>query len=68
MPLVEAALKEFDPVKRQAMSRELLAVNAKNAPIIFLTDGIELIGYAGRIKNFKAANLVVDYHTMERNR
>lgn len=55
-------------MKRQAMFRELLAINAKNAPIIFLTEGIEVIGYAGRIKNFKAVNLVVNYHTMELNR
>ncbi len=66
--LVEAALKEFYPAKRQAMFRELLAINGKNAPIIFLTEGIEVIGYAGRIKNFKAVNLVVNYHTMELNR
>lgn len=64
MPLIKAQAAEFDPKKREALLQELLAVNAANAPIIFLTQGTESMAHSPKLKNFKQVNQVLNYEEM----
>jgi peptide/nickel transport system substrate-binding protein len=64
MPLVKAQAEEFDVAKREALLQELLAKNAANAPIIFLTQGTESMAHSPKIKNFQQLNQVLNYEHM----
>ena len=65
MPLVNAMITEMDSKKREQILHELLRINAENAPIIFLTEGIEAVTYNPKIKNLKVVNLIINYHELE---
>ncbi|MSO65422.1 MAG: ABC transporter substrate-binding protein [Alphaproteobacteria bacterium] len=65
LPLIQAQAQEFDPKKRQEILSRLLRMNAENAPIVYLTEGIEVITHSAKIKNFKAVNLAINYYEME---
>ncbi len=64
MGLVKAQAEEFDVAKREAVLKELLAKNAANAPIIFLTQGTESMAHSPKIKNFEQVNQVLNYTEM----
>ncbi|CAN0485699.1 unnamed protein product, partial [Laminaria digitata] len=64
MSLVKAQASEFDVKKREALLQELLAMNANNAPIIFLTQGTESMAHTPKLKNFKQTNQVLNYEAM----
>ncbi|MSO64743.1 MAG: hypothetical protein EXQ85_02885 [Alphaproteobacteria bacterium] len=65
MPLVNAQAAEMDPVKREAILKELLAKNSANAPIIFLVAGSESMGYHAKLTNFSQLNLHLNYNEMK---
>lgn len=52
MPPMEAADREFDPVKREAMMRDLMRMANEEALSLFLVEGIDLVGLGPRVKNF----------------
>ncbi len=64
MDLIEAAYVEFDVDKREAMLQEALKVNAANAPIIYLIEFEEAMGYNPKITNFKNVNLWIAYNEL----
>lgn len=64
MQLVQDQAKEFDPDKRLKLLQDLLAKNAANAPIIFLTQGIESMAMTPKLKNFRQVNQVLNYQEM----
>ncbi|MEQ8248957.1 MAG: ABC transporter substrate-binding protein [Alphaproteobacteria bacterium] len=64
MDLVKRQAEEFDPDARLAILHELLAKNAANAPIIFLTQGIESMSISPKVKNFKQINQRLNYENM----
>ncbi|MSO65221.1 MAG: ABC transporter substrate-binding protein [Alphaproteobacteria bacterium] len=64
MPLINAALSEFDQDKRKKLLQDLLKINAENAPIVFLAEVGEPTAFTSKLKNFKQANTVFNYHEM----
>jgi peptide/nickel transport system substrate-binding protein len=64
VPLINAALSEFDQDKRKKMLQDLLKINAENAPIIFLAEGGEPAAFTSKLRNFKQANTVFNWHEM----
>ena len=65
MPMINAALKEFDPDKRRGMLKELGRITTEKAPIVFLVEFDEMMGYNPRIKNFSHHLLQIPYETFE---
>jgi peptide/nickel transport system substrate-binding protein len=65
MPMIKAANEEFDPDKRRELLRELGRITAEKAPIVFLVEFDELMGYNPRIKNFSHHLLQLPYETYE---
>jgi len=65
MKLITAVQGEFDAEKRKKMLGELLEMNAKNAPILFLVEFDEIMGFNPKIRNFKHVNLWVPYDELE---
>ncbi len=65
MKLFNATQVEFDSAKREKLLQELLTVNAKNAPILFLVEGTESMAYDPKITGFKQVNLVINYHELK---
>jgi peptide/nickel transport system substrate-binding protein len=65
MPLIKAANEEFDPEKRRGLLRELNRITADKAPIVFLVEFDELMGYNPRIKNFSHHLLQIPYESFE---
>jgi ABC-type transport system substrate-binding protein len=68
MKLIAAAQDEFDPDKRKKILGELLEMNAKNAPILFLVEFDEIMGYSPKIRNFRHINLWIPYDALEMGR
>ena len=58
--LMDAAEVEMDPAKREAMLRQLLAMNAENASAIFLVELVDVFGLHKRVQGF-------EYHTFRLN-
>ena len=58
--LMDAAEVEMDPAKREAMLRQLLAMNAENASTIFLVELVDVFGLHKRVQGF-------EYHTFRLN-
>ncbi len=65
MELLSQIYVEFDENKREKMLQEALRVNAENAPLIFLVEFNEAMGYNPRITNFKNVNLWIPYNELE---
>ena len=65
MALIDSGYTEFDVNKREKIWQEALKINAENAPIIFLIEFNESMGYNPRIKNFHNVNLWVPYNELE---
>ena len=65
MALIEQAYVEFDVNKREQMLREALKINAENAPIIYLIEFEEAMGYNPKITNFENVNLWVAYNELK---
>jgi len=65
MPLIEAGYKEFDDNKREKIWQEALKINAENAPIIYLIEFNESMGYNPKIKNFHNVNLWIPFNELE---
>ena len=65
MDLINAIYVEFDQDKREKMVREALRINAENAPIIYLVEFNEAMGYNPRITNFENVNLWISYNELE---
>jgi peptide/nickel transport system substrate-binding protein len=65
MPMIKAANEEFDPEKRRGILRELGKITMEKAPIVFLVEFDELMGYNPRIKNFSHHLLQIPYETFE---
>ena len=57
---MDAAEVEMDPAKREAMLRQLLAMNAENASTIFLVELVDVFGLHKRVQGF-------EYHTFRLN-
>jgi peptide/nickel transport system substrate-binding protein len=68
MKLIAAAQDEFDPDKRKKILSELLEMNAKNAPILFLVEFDEIMGYSPKIRKFRHINLWIPYDELEMGR
>lgn len=64
MGLIEQLYAEFDIDKREQMIREALRINAEAAPIIYLIEFEESMGYNPRITNFKNVNLWIPYNEL----
>ena len=65
VPLIDQANQEFDPVKRAQILGELLAMQAKNAALLYLVEFDEIMGYNARIKNFGHVALWISYDELE---
>ena len=65
MELLDKIYVEFDENKREKMLREALRVNAENAPLIFLVEFNEAMGYNPRITNFENINLWIPYNELK---
>lgn len=65
MDLINAIYVEFDQDKREKMLRDALRINAENAPIIYLIEFNEAMGYNPKITNFKNVNLWIAYNELE---
>ncbi|MDA0369253.1 MAG: ABC transporter substrate-binding protein [Proteobacteria bacterium] len=65
MPMINDALEEFDPAKRLSMLKELGRITTEKAPIIFLVEFDEMMGYNPRIKNFSHHLLQIPYDKFE---
>ena len=63
-PLVRAASAEFDPEKRRKILQDLLAMNRENAPLIFMAEQQNSMGYNPKVKNFKNEVFLLNYHEM----
>ena len=50
---MDAAEVEMDPAKREAMLRQLLAMNAENASTIFLVELVDVFGLHKRVQGFE---------------
>jgi ABC-type transport system substrate-binding protein len=64
MPLINALSVEPDPAKRKKMLHEALAALTENAPIIFLVEFKETMGFNPKIKNFSHINLWIPYEEL----
>ncbi|MSO66141.1 MAG: ABC transporter substrate-binding protein [Alphaproteobacteria bacterium] len=62
--MVKAAETEFDLEKRRKILGELLKVNAENASLIFVAEQTNNMAYNPKVKNFKNAVFVLNYHEM----
>ena len=65
MELINSGYTEFDVNKREKIWQEALKINAENAPIIYLIEFNESMGYNARIKNFHNVNLWIPYNELE---
>ncbi len=65
MGLINNLYGEFDVDKREAMIREALRINAEAAPIIYLIEFEETMGYDPRITNFHNVNLWIPYNELK---
>jgi ABC-type transport system substrate-binding protein len=64
MPLINALSVELDPAKREKILHEALAALTENAPIIFLVEFKETMGFNPKIKNFSHNNLWILYEEL----
>ncbi len=64
MPLVNALSVELDPAKREKMLNEALATLTDGAPVIFLVEFKETMGFNPKIKNFSHINLWIPYEEL----
>ena len=64
MDLINSIYVEFDTDKREQMVREALRINAENAPIIYLVEFNEAMGYNPRVSNFENVNLWISYNEL----
>jgi peptide/nickel transport system substrate-binding protein len=65
MALINSGYTEFDVNKREKIWQEALKINAENAPIIYLIEFNESMGFNSRIKNFHNVNLWIPYNDLE---
>lgn len=68
MPLITQAEGEFDEAKRLALWGEVLKINRDNAPILFLIEFDETMGYNPKIQNFSHTNLWIPYNELKLTR
>ena len=68
MVLVKQVEAEFDEPKRIATLHKLLEMNRDNAPIIYLVEFDELMGYSPKIQNFDYVNLWIAYDKLNKTR
>ena len=68
LDLFKQAEQEFDEPKRIAMLQKLLEVQRNNAPIIYLVEFDELMGYSPKIQNFDYVNLWIPYEKLNKTR
>jgi peptide/nickel transport system substrate-binding protein len=64
MKLVDQIEVEFDEPKRIALLHRLLEMNRNNAPIIYLIEFDEGMGYNPKITNFQHTNLWIPYNEL----
>ncbi|MBM3523610.1 MAG: hypothetical protein FJX57_11690 [Alphaproteobacteria bacterium] len=63
MPLIEAAGREFDPVKRLALLHRLHAATQANPPALFLVEQVDVTGLAPRVEGFRFVNRTANYES-----
>ncbi len=68
LDLFKQAEVEFDEPKRIAMLKKLLEVQRNNAPIIYLVEFDELMGYNPKVQNFDYVNLWIPYDKLNKTR
>ena len=62
--LVNALSVELDPAKREKMLNEALATLTDGAPVIFLVEFKETMGFNPKIKNFSHINLWIPFEEL----
>jgi peptide/nickel transport system substrate-binding protein len=62
--LIEAADGEADPAKRAEILKQLMALSAGNAGMVFLVELVDLTGLHRRVQGFKSDNTRYNYHEL----
>lgn len=62
--LIQAAMREGDPEKRQVMTAELLRRYHEDPPGIYLWQMVGFTGLAGHVRNFASDNGIYNYHAI----
>ena len=68
MPLIRQAEGEFDEPKRVALLQQWQQGQHDNAPILFLVEFDELMGYSPKVQNFDYVSLWIPYDKLNKTR
>jgi ABC-type transport system substrate-binding protein len=62
MPLIEAAQKEFDPARRLTMLKDLMRIYSEDPTMLYLYETTHFDGVNKRVRSFRPANRLINYH------
>jgi len=61
VPLIESAMREFDPAKRKDLLFKIHEETQKNPPALFLVEQIDVMGTSAAVDNFTFFNRTALY-------
>lgn len=60
-PLIEAAQREFDPIKRLHLMHELARIYHEDPPMLYLYESVFFDGLSARVRGFDPVNRIINY-------
>jgi ABC-type transport system substrate-binding protein len=65
MPLIDAALREFNPEKRLELVHDLMRDFHENPTMLYLHESVSFDGLSRRIRNYDPVNRHINYSAIE---
>jgi peptide/nickel transport system substrate-binding protein len=61
MPLIDAAQREFDEQKREALVRAVMRKYHDSAPMLYLFESVYFDGLSSRVRDYSPANRIINF-------
>ncbi len=65
VPLIEAAQREFDPVRRLALLQDIMRIYHEDPTMLYLYETMHFDGVNKRVRNFEPVNRIINYHEIQ---
>ena len=62
IPLIDAAEREFDVEKREALVRAVMREYHDSAPMLYLYESVFFDGLSSRVRGYSPANRIINFH------